>query len=214
MRPVCTPQRLILVYLIALVAPGASAASPAKPATHLRIGLYVFNYANVPDKIMRTAEKHVSRIFMNAGISLDWVEVNDPEYIPTCAADFDESPCCLLRIQRRLSPNAFPHQVAGYAIMGSPYATIAFESIEDEANIMARSQSLILGHTMAHEIGHVFLPAGYHSAEGIMKGRLDEKSWAKAERGMLLFSSKEGAWLRQNVFGHRRKTDVIGDLQP
>ena len=98
MRSVCIAKRLVLVYLIALAAPRASAAVPAKPTTHLRIGLYVFNYANVPDKIMRTAEKHVSRIFKHAGISLDWVEVNDPEYIPTCAADFEESPCCLLRI--------------------------------------------------------------------------------------------------------------------
>ena len=203
-------KRSSLVCLMMLaVFRSTTLAAPSKATVQPRIALYVFNYARVPANTLNSAEKEATRIFHHAGIGIDWVNVNlEANDSPRCAMNFKEQPCCMLRIHPRLTNDTFPHLVAGYALHGTPYATIIFDAIVQEANSVARSQSLILGHTMAHEIAHLFLPQGYHSLAGIMQAHIDESSWRQADQGSLLFSSGEIKWLQQNVLAHRQDDNV------
>lgn len=210
MRFACIAKRSSLACLITACAVRASIATPPDKATvQPSIALYVFNYAHVPGNILKTAEKETARIFSHSGISIDWVDVNlkanDP---PRCAMDFAEQPCCMLRINPHLTTDEMSHEIAGYAYHGTPFASIIFNVIVEEANSVGLPQSLILGHTMAHEIAHLFLPQGYHSPEGIMQPRINEKAWRQADQGSLLFSSWETKWLQQNVLAHKPQVMV------
>ena len=53
---------------------------------------------------------------------------------------------------------------------------------------------LILGHTAAHEIGHMLLPRG-HSSQGIMRARLRKTDWERAAKGTLLFTRQQSEQL-------------------
>jgi len=178
--------------------PAATAKANLKPI----LRLYVFNYAQVPAKILRSAENETARIFGHSGISIDWINVDlEANKPPKCA--IKEQPCGMLRIHPQSPNNTMSHQVAGYAYPGTPFASIIFDTVAEEAKSVARSQSLVLGHTMAHEIGHLFLPPGYHSLVGIMQAHIDETSWRQADQGSLLFSSQEGESLRHNMLTTR-----------
>ena len=62
---------------------------------------------------------------------------------------------------------------------------------------------LILGITMAHEIGHLLLPPG-HSLKGIMRARLDTEDWKLAEVGRLAFCRQEAERIMNALDGDHR----------
>ena len=55
-------------------------------------------------------------------------------------------------------------------------------------------RGLVLGHTAAHEIGHMLLPRG-HSSRGIMRARLRKADWERAAKGTLLFTRRQSEQL-------------------
>lgn len=60
-------------------------------------------------------------------------------------------------------------------------------------------KALILGHVMAHELGHLLLGAGSHSATGLMHVPWHKKELEMVAQGSLLFTSWEGEKMRQQV---------------
>ncbi len=51
--------------------------------------------------------------------------------------------------------------------------------------------ALILGHAMAHELGHLLLGTNSHSRDGLMAARWNRDDLARAARGDLLFGPEE-----------------------
>jgi hypothetical protein len=59
-----------------------------------------------------------------------------------------------------------------------------------------RTQSLILGHVMAHEVGHLMLPHGAHTPAGIMSPRIESDRFGQALGGDLLFTANQSELMR------------------
>jgi hypothetical protein len=57
---------------------------------------------------------------------------------------------------------------------------------------------LVLGITMAHEIGHLLISPG-HSIVGIMRVKLDSKDWKLASQGELQFYREEAETIRRGM---------------
>jgi len=57
----------------------------------------------------------------------------------------------------------------------------------------------IPGHVMAHELGHLLLGAGSHSATGLMHVPWHKKELDGVAQGALIFSSQEGETMRRQV---------------
>jgi hypothetical protein len=53
------------------------------------------------------------------------------------------------------------------------------------------AQGIILGHVIAHEIGHILLGPGSHSETGIMSFPWGRKQLVDASRGLLRFTPEE-----------------------
>ena len=62
-------------------------------------------------------------------------------------------------------------------------------------------QELILGHLMAHELGHVLLGENSHSPQGIMSTRLSPGDLKLALDRLLFFDSKQAAQMRSRFSG-------------
>jgi hypothetical protein len=109
----------------------------------------------------------------------------------------------ILRIMRRPKgkKSAFDPLSGGVAIRigentGSGFITLYYNRTEEIAEEFRMKRALVLGHAMAHEIGHLLLPAGAHSSWGIMQWKLSEKEWQRAAKGSLIFTREQAEQIR------------------
>jgi hypothetical protein len=65
----------------------------------------------------------------------------------------------------------------------------------------------MLGHAMAHEIGHVLLGSTEHSPDGIMKARWSTTDYQKAAKGYMKFTP-----LQCNVIRERASRRLMAQL--
>jgi predicted SprT family Zn-dependent metalloprotease len=59
--------------------------------------------------------------------------------------------------------------------------------------------SRILGHVMAHEMGHLLLPANSHSQSGVMHADWDSEQLLRMVKGLLQFTPEQGELIRSHV---------------
>jgi len=90
---------------------------------------------------------------------------------------------------------ALPSAKAGSASA----AWLFYQRVEHLAESKDAGQAQILGHAMAHEIGHVLLGPNRHSNRGIMRANWDRGVLQEAARGQLLFTREQAAVMRAEV---------------
>jgi hypothetical protein len=196
-------------------------AAPACPALEGsqdiggRPSIRVCNLAHVDAAILQRAKQTAEHVFLNAGIELRWMDClgrgND--------ASVDGRPLAtheiVLRIirQTKQAIDTTGQFVAGQAIRPAPEAGSGMISIFYERTEMVAEQlryqypelklkaarGIVMGHFMAHEIGHLLLPTPAHAATGIMKAQLDSRDWGQAVRGVLRFTQKESDLIRRGL---------------
>jgi len=166
----------------------------------------VFNTAPVTPQVMIEAEKQASRIFREGVIELQWMNcptplAGHPETDP-CPKPLNESP---LYLHVLASAGAFPNERAlahaATAPEGGVRATVFFDRVQ---KFMTTSHppcnlAAMLGHVMAHEMGHLLLSLSGHSSKGIMIGPWGAKELQQAAQGELLFTPAEAAKMREAV---------------
>ena len=180
-----------------------------------RPAIRVCNVAQVDAAILQQAKQVAEQIFLNAGIELRWMDClgrgNDAsaDGRPPAAHEI------VLRIirQTKQAIDATGQFVAGQAIRPAPEVsggviTIFYERTEMVAEQLRyqypelkvdAARGIVMGHLMAHEIGHLLLPTPAHAAAGIMKAQLDSRDWGQAVRGVLRFTDKESDLIRQGL---------------
>jgi len=182
----------------------------------------VCNVAQVDAAILHQAKQMAGQIFLQTGIELRWMDClgrgNDASADGRPPATHE----IVLRIirQTKQAIDATGQFVAGQAIRPAPEAGSGMISIFYERTEMVAEQlryqypelkveathGIVLGHLMAHEIGHLLLPTTAHAAAGIMKAQLDSRDWGQAVRGVLRFTQKESDLIRQGL----QKTATTG----
>src|SRR5687767_11275528 len=59
--------------------------------------------------------------------------------------------------------------------------------------------SQLLGHVMAHEMGHLLLPYGAHALAGLMRPEWDRSQVKSAAAGLLTFTPDQAALIRNRL---------------
>jgi hypothetical protein len=213
-------NRSILLLVLAFYCMEGIAA-PAGPALEgsqgirSRPAIRVCNLAQVDEAILQQAKQMAERVFLNSGIELRWMDClgrgNDAsaDGRPPAAREM------VLRIIRQTKQgiDATGQFVAGQAIrpaaeVSGGMITIFYERTEMVAEQLRyqypelkvdAARGIVMGHLMAHEIGHLLLPTPAHAAAGIMKAQLDSRDWGQAVRGVLRFTDKESDLIRQEL---------------
>jgi hypothetical protein len=198
--------------------------------TSFSITIHVQNYARVAPKTLAEAEAEATAIFANAGIETRWADrvltADSNQENSAAHPDFT-----LADIQVNIfphvmyNPSSLPNNVMGLAPGNGPDRRIVYIF---ESNVEARywkllnarcsgqmdrrvSKAQILGHVMAHEVGHLLLNQQVHSAHGIMRGDWNIADFRDMTGGMLLFTPEQAESLRADV--HRRNAQrEIRDL--
>jgi hypothetical protein len=183
----------------------------------LKITVRVYDYAQVSRGTLTAAERAATGIFNAAGIELTWVNC-----VGSSQASHNDLDChhplgnmeVVLRVLPRSTPVGaqFSGSVLGFSY-GEAVASVFYDRIEDAANKMYGVWWVIpaiLGHVMAHELGHLFLGPGSHSDLGMMHGRWDQKDLRQAVYGRLLFTPQQAELIHAEVLarlGQQRTTE-------
>lgn len=199
-------------------APVTRPARDTQPTLTLR----VYNYAHLDSGLLASAEKVATSILENAGAVTVWVEC------PQSPADFERYPACQRGMQttdfvvRLLSaPMASKTPVSNEPLGFAQHcpdsgrgcvANIFYAKVDELASRGGGGSARILGHAMAHELGHLLLGENAHSRSGVMRGvwsRQDLKlmSWSE-----LTFTPRQSDQIRNSLL-RRAKLEVLPESE-
>jgi hypothetical protein len=188
---------------VVLLSGDAAGAAPERPVT---LRLTVSDQAGVSRDAFATAVDAMSRIYAAAGVELQWtyscVESCRSQAAPAPVIDqrdIDQREGLELAITivpDALTPAAFPSGVMGSAPVGSRLVYVFLGRARAFAFQRDLSIGTVLGHIIAHEVGHLLLRQG-HAAHGLMRATWDLRDLRFAKQGKFGFTAEQGVRIRE-----------------
>jgi hypothetical protein len=156
----------------------------------------VDNDAGVSADVLGWARKETTRLFGTIDVEVAWL---DPRAVHRGDAADLRAVIVAQLVGREMTDRMHAAATALGISAGTALATMFYDRIEELSFPRdPKDMGCLLGHVMAHEIGHLLLRSRSHSASGIMHPRLDVQL---ARRGMLFFSSSEARQIRATLGG-------------
>jgi hypothetical protein len=150
---------------------------------------------------LRTAKDVASMILTTAGVHVGW---QDGGALHTSAETIDI----------RFSHSTLRNGTAGALAVSLPYArggvriTVFVDRVADYANRNPLFMPRILGHVLAHEIGHVLRGTDAHSLTGVMKAHWDRDDYRAMRVKIIEFTSDDAARIASHLAqSHARAAD-------
>jgi hypothetical protein len=192
-RRVLAATGLVVVGLAGITPPAF--AKPESSAKSMTLMVLVENRASVPANILEKAREDATWVFQDMDIAIVWLEDGDARL---------ENPAVLksVSIVRLLPRELAEHMKApdgrlGMAASGARVVSVFYNRIQGLASIRNDADTAsILGHVIAHEIGHLLLPPSAHSRAGIMQAELNTQ--VAARRG-LYFTATQARQIRNRL---------------
>jgi hypothetical protein len=181
---------------------------PKTAANDLRATVLLYDYVNLPADARAEAKQNASRILGQAGLAVEFIECS------IGGAETGHPDCTGLLAPAVFNLRIFPPRRAeygkqlGYAVMapeGGAYITMFINPAERKARVASLSEGALLGHVIAHEIGHLLLGPNGHSTSGIMRPTwrpLDEEWMAK---GALQFDSGQARKMQSALLARMQR---------
>lgn len=167
----------------------------------LKIPVRVYDFAHVDRHVLQSAEKLTTEIFRKAGSEVVWLDGLEAQ--PSNAeAGGPEFRVKIVPILEMLSgaKEKGKDDPLGFAIPCDETAQaclfyVLYSRISAWAGRDGTDPSRILGHVMAHEIGHSLLGSNAHAPTGIMQGRLPRLDMGR----VLYFTDLQSRLLRADL---------------
>jgi len=198
---------------------GQSAAASTPEGT-LVFTIHVNNGAEVDHMTLIQAERAATGIFKKAGVDSRWVDAAlTPEDKRANSSDKGSFPLSHIQLtilpglmSNRLGAHNLPDDVMGLAPGSGPerqwvyvfYDRVEALAVKHIAETHADTAQ-ILGHVVAHEIGHLLLDDQTHSRTGIMRGPWNLWDLQNASYGHLLFTARQAEAIKAEVSRRLRK---------
>ena len=186
-----TKATATVAAMVAMVTAGAG--RPADAASHAErvVVVHVTDYAQISPSALEAAEQLAARVYSSVGVQVIWAD----DQVKTAQPDgsFNVQVVLLSRAMTTMKclEERIPDSTFGTATKAGGRAYIFYNRIADHAAHTQTAVSRPLGLVLAHEIGHLLLPAYSHSRTGIMRAAWDGP--------MLLvpdFTNEQGAAIR------------------
>jgi hypothetical protein len=187
-------SRQIQACLIVLALCTYASSSSKSLLTPVTVDIY--NDVGIASPLLKSAEVEAERIFDAAHIHIrlrDCTAVeNQPPADPGCHA---------LRAPNHLSLRILPgankqnDDIFGVAFLAADgtgvYSDVFYGSIETLHTQVPTNLARVLGHVMAHEIGHLLIGSHAHSTWGIMCAKWHHQELQRLEMGTLFFTTEQ-----------------------
>jgi hypothetical protein len=205
MSPASQIVAAVALMLVASAAPplhGAAPdeAGPQRPVVR-SLMLHVSAHTTVPVYTLERAQRELLAIFEKIGVDVDWVG---------CGLDRRNSSASesgpairLAMVSGRSEPmRGIPASILGAVVRednAHEAVLVLFDRIERASDKHALDTGLVLGHAMAHEVGHLLLPRQAHGPAGLMRASWRTEDLVAAVQGHLGFSVAEAALIRARL---------------
>ncbi len=169
----------------------------ASPADQLPVlTTHVWNLAEIDSTTLIRAEETATWIFRKSGIETRWIGPTDERSFPLSHMQVNVLPSS--SSLRSGLPDNFPSKAMGLAPGVGPDRQSVYV-FYDRVEVFATKHiaethadaAQILGHTIAHEIGHLLLNVQAHSASGIMRSDWNLLDLRDASYGYLVFTTRQ-----------------------
>ena len=199
-------RSIIALAAVSLIPQFPRFAFSSDSATRLELTLLVYNYTALSSGQIAEIRARVAFIIEHAGMRTNWLDCrpipqNHPVPAP-CQQPLGPSNLAIRLLDQTTASKTgslitpLAHYIASET--GGSYANVFCPTVRQFARGNRTSELAYLGHTIAHEIGHLLLGPGAHSNEGIMRARWDKSELrriAEAQLG-LLFPKEQAERLR------------------
>ena len=150
-----------LVLLVAMV--GAATAVCAGPDSNVEV--CILDAPSGSYRPVLAAKLLASQIYADAGITLRWANHCTTGMLVVTMLTRDGEATMIARLRAR-------DTVMGFALAGARHVYLFYDRLS--RNVGPRFEQ-ILARVIAHEIGHVLLPAQGHTDRGLMRSQADPK---------------------------------------
>jgi hypothetical protein len=178
----------------------------------------VYSYVPVPQHDLAIAERTASNIFQNVGVKMSWVDcpLTRPraELNPACTTSHAPTDIRLNVVPDIAEGPWVEKFTMGMAVPIPPprHGQFAYISYARAKTVLLEAPQLslgqLLGHGIAHEIGHLLLGTNSHSPAGLMSAHWSTRELKLAARGQLTFSINQAATIRGDVRARRAQQET------
>lgn len=177
------------VLAAAMTVGGAVSACAAAPEHDVRrLAVAVNDYVGVDPATLAFAERLAGDAYLRAGIEIEWI-------VPDGFGDSGRLSVNLLS-EEMAAPSGVSSDTVGFATPGSLAANAIYDRVLEMAHDYHLKSGVLLGYVMAHELGHLLLPAHSHSELGLMRANLDLELAREKKLG---FTSDQAALMQERL---------------
>jgi hypothetical protein len=185
------PSQCCFVLLVGVLICQASAGQPKLyPVT-----INIFNDAAVPDSSLEAAKREASRIFTAAHIQIHWNDCTTTALVPPNGSCHDRQANNQLHLRIVRTGKKEHQDIFGIAFLGAngigTYSDVFYDSVEKLRGDRPSNIGRLLGHVMAHEIGHLLIGSHAHSPWGLMCAKWHAQELRSLEMGTLFFTAEQ-----------------------
>ena len=173
-----------------------------------RLPVKLFNDAAVGNEVLRPAKEEAAWLLKSVCVQVTWIlcPVVTVSHQEPCAAPVD---AIELHILSSPATNDFAEKVMGIAFpaRGSRgHVGVFLSRVRQTAALNAGVIDMprLLGHVMAHEIGHLLLRSSAHSSEGLMRADLQRADLKKAGQRQLKFTREQVETIHRTMLAQKR----------
>jgi len=204
------PWGLTLIVTVMGVSQQAPAQvlSPAAERAKPMITLRMYNHS-VSHALLVRAEREATAILNHAGLEAGWVDCpissEESASYPACRNDMGSAEFTIKILSAAEAQLIAMHRDdLGQALecMGDHSgcsAYVFYREVRELARDGDVSESQLLGHALAHEIGHLLLGARSHSVNGIMRAHWHQEELYTIARAYLFFTDEQSKRMRAEV---------------
>jgi hypothetical protein len=202
---------LSLCFLLSTITSPAEAI-PASETPAFTITIHAYNYAAVPQKTLARANEEAGRIFRNVSLRALWVDhalsAGDLRHPHHSTQSWDGTHFVVRLLTQ--SREGSSKNAMGEAL-SLDIANVFVNRVTEHAAVGEVSVSRMLGHAIAHEIGHLLLGDNSHSPGGIMAAPWTKQDLWQMSKGALLFTHQEVTRIQAEVKHRSRSVLRVAD---
>jgi hypothetical protein len=166
------------------------------------ITVAIYDDLHLSLQILADAQDEAMRIYRKAGVTISWIVCKSS----TMEVDLRcQDPPSAVHLNLRIVPHASKSSdgIFGVAFLSAEgtgaYSNVSYDSVEVLDRDWHVGLARVLGHVMAHEIGHLLLGSNAHSRQGIMCPDWHGGELQLASTGSLLFSEEQARFMRKRL---------------
>jgi hypothetical protein len=183
-------------------------------AEHLSLDVILYDDVGVSPAIVAGGRQTVARIFSRLDVQIAWFDRSNvycrQDRLDAGARRAFLTATYTIRLAAGTStwrPDTPSAHALGFAVPGTRVATVLYPRVEQVGSQTGVDIAVVLGHVVAHELGHLLLRQTTHSVAGLMQARLDALT---AQQGRLLFADDQARVIRAALAADKQRRPSIG----